>query len=137
MTLSKSELRHFKTLLKSMDFKEEDIKEELKNLISHVNSLPDKITLYRIIFADNISDINKEELGAHYSISKKDLLDSHSYASGYGVHKFLFTVEVNKDMVDFVDTISNNILYPNENEITLKNKGKGIKIISIKKLKTT
>lgn len=40
-------------------------------------------------------------------------------------------------MVDFVDTISNNILYPNENEITLKNKGKGIKIISIKKLKTT
>ena len=29
---------------------------------------------------------------------------------------------------------SNNILYPNEKEITLKNKGKGVEITSIKKI---
>jgi hypothetical protein len=33
-----------------------------------------------------------------------------------------------------METLENNILYPNENEITLKNKGKGVDIISIKKI---
>jgi hypothetical protein len=29
----------------------------------------------------------------------------------------------------------NNILYPNKKEITLKNKGRGVEVISIKKIK--
>jgi hypothetical protein len=37
-------------------------------------------------------------------------------------------------MVDVMETLENNILYPNEKEITLKNKGKGVEIISTKKI---
>jgi len=37
-------------------------------------------------------------------------------------------------MVDIMATLENNILYPNENEVTLKNKGKGVDIISIRKI---
>lgn len=117
-----------------MDFNDEDIKYELKGLISHIESLPQTIKLYRIIYADDLSEIDKNLLGSHYSNNKRELINSHSYTTGYGDYKYLFTVEANKEMIDFVQTISNNILYPNENEITLKNKGKGIKIISIKKL---
>jgi hypothetical protein len=45
------------------------------------------------------------------------------------------TVRANKELIDVNSTIHNNILYPNENEVTLKNRGKGVEILSIKKLK--
>jgi hypothetical protein len=34
-------------------------------------------------------------------------------------------------MIDYYESIKNNILYPNEEEITLKNKGFGAEIIKI------
>jgi len=34
-------------------------------------------------------------------------------------------------MIDFFESIKNNILYPNEEEITLKNKGFGVNILKI------
>jgi hypothetical protein len=44
------------------------------------------------------------------------------------------TVEVDKTKMDVLQTLSNNILYPHEEEITLKNKGKGAQIINIEEL---
>jgi hypothetical protein len=60
---------------------------------------------------------------------------SHSYLTGYGDKYFIMTVIANKELIDVNSTIHNNILYPNENEVTLKNRGKGVEILSIKKLK--
>jgi len=37
-------------------------------------------------------------------------------------------------MVNVMETLSNNILYPHEEEITLKNKGMGVEIINIEEL---
>jgi hypothetical protein len=34
------------------------------------------------------------------------------------------------------ETIENNILYPNEREITVKNKGKNVKIVRIEEINT-
>ena len=39
-----------------------------------------------------------------------------------------------KNLVDVNETIANRILYPNEQEITLKNKGRGVEVISVKKI---
>ena len=132
---SKKQISDLKDTLEMMDFSGEDINVELKNLMTYIKSLPEKITLYRILKADSKEDIDTEELGSHYSPNKKDLLFSHSYVTGIGDNTFLVTVIADKSQVDFFQTIHNNILYPNEQEVTLKNKGKGVEIKSIKKIK--
>jgi hypothetical protein len=121
-------------LLKTMDITGEDAKSELEDIVSYVKELPEELKLYRILSVDSKEDINKEELGSHYSTDRKNLLSSHDYVTGSGEEYYLVTVKVKKSMVDVMETLENNILYPNEKEITLKNKGKGVEIISTKKI---
>lgn len=126
-----------KRLLKKfeeMGIEKEEAVSELENLIDYINNLPETIKLFRILSVDDVEDINKDELGSHYSTSKKDLVSSHTYVSEFGEKKYLVSVEVPKKLIDIQSTLENRILYPNELEITLKNKGKGVKIINIKKL---
>jgi len=122
------------SLLKTMDITGEDAKSELEDIVSYVKELPEELKLYRILSVDSKDDINKEELGSHYSTDKKNLLSSHDYVTGSGEEYYLVTVKAKKSMVDVMETLENNILYPNEKEITLKNKGKGVEIISTKKI---
>ena len=119
---------------KSMGVDKEQAESELENLIDYVKSLPDTVKLYRIISVDSKEDIDTEKLGSHYATNKRDLLSSHSFVSEYGENQFLVTVKAPKSLIDMNETIANNILYPNENEITLKKKGKGVEIISIRKV---
>jgi len=120
--------------LQMMDFDFDDAQEELEYHIEWFKSLPKELKLYRVIYADSEEDINVKEPGKHYSMDKSNLTGSHSYVSGYGDNKYLLTVIANKSLVDPQSTISNNILYPNEKEITLKRNGKGAKVINIKEL---
>ena len=122
------------SLLKTMDITGEDAKSELEDIVSYVKELPEELKLYRILSVDSKDDINKDELGSHYSTDRKNLLSSHDYVTGSGEDYYIVTVKVKKSMVDVMETLENNILYPNEKEITLKNKGKGVEIISIKKI---
>ena len=124
-----------KRLLKDLDYMgydEESAIEELNHLIKYYNNLPDTIKLYRILQVDNEEDINTNQLGYHYSPNKKDLLKSHSYSPNSNY--YLVTVNAPKLLIDINNSLSNNILYPNEQEITLKNKGKGVEIISIENI---
>ena len=122
------------SLLKTMDITGEDAKSELEDIVSYVKELPEELKLYRILSVDSKDDINKEKLGSHYSTDRKNLLSSHDYVTGSGEEYYLVTVKAKKSMVDVMETLENNILYPNEKEITLKNKGKGVEIISTKKI---
>jgi hypothetical protein len=122
------------SLLKTMDITGEDAKSELEDIVSYIKELPEELKLYRILSVDSKDDINKEELGSHYSTDRKNLLSSHNYVTGSGEEYYLVTVKAKKSMVDVMETLENNILYPNEKEITLKNKGKGVEIISTKKI---
>lgn len=117
-----------------MDFNPNDAEDELNYYLEWFKSLPNELKLYRIVFADDKSKIDTKQPGKHFSIDKENLLAHHDYTYGYGENKYLISVLVNKSLVDPQETISNNILYPNENEITLKNKGKGVKILKITKL---
>jgi hypothetical protein len=122
------------SLLKTMDITGEDAKSELEGIVSYVKELPEELKLYRILSVDSKDEINKDELGSHYSTDRKNLLSSHDYVTGSGEDYYIVTVKAKKSMVDVMETLENNILYPNEKEITLKNKGKGVEIISIKKI---
>jgi hypothetical protein len=123
-------LSHFK----EMGIHKDDAEDMLDEIINYVNNLPNPIRLYRILVVDNKNDINVNQLGSHYSTNKKDLISSHSYLTGYGEKYFIVTVKAPKELIDINQTIINNILYPNENEVTLKNKGEGVEIVSIRKL---
>jgi hypothetical protein len=125
-----------KQLLKDLDYMgydQESAIDELNDLIKYYNNLPDIIKLYRILQIDNEKDINTNQLGYHYSPNKKDLLKSHLYSPNSNY--YLVTVNSPKELIDINNSISNNILYPNEQEITLKNKGRGVEIISIENIK--
>ena len=123
-----------KQLMTHMDFTLDEAKDEVKYLHQWFKSLPDELKLYRIILTDDKKDIDFKQPGSHYSTRKKDLMDSHYFATGVGNKTFILTVLADKSLVDKEETFHNRVLYPNENEITLKNKGKGVKIISIKEL---
>ena len=120
--------------LEEMGFDEESAIQELKDLIEYIQDLPKTIKLYRIISADEVKNINLKFPGSHYSMNKKNLLDSHTYLTGSGEKLFIIKVKASKDLIDIPETLANNILYPNEQEITLKNKGKDVDIIYIREV---
>jgi hypothetical protein len=117
-----------------MDLNPEDVKSEIESLKHWYRTLPKKMTLYRIVFADFPKDVNLDEPGSHYALDRKELMSSHGYLQGYGEHKYLIKVHANKSQMDVKDTLHNRVLYPHENEITLKDKGKGVEIQSLQKI---
>jgi len=118
------------------DFDYDDIFEPKKpkksDKVSFISKLPDVIRLYRILVANSLDDIDTTFLGYHYSMDKNNLLRNHSFLKGKKY--FLATVDAKKSLVDVKTTMDNNALYPNEKEITLKNKGRGVDILSIEPL---
>lgn len=134
--LSKNEILKLLSDYEYMGYDEESAKEELEDLVSYLNRLESPLTLYRIICSDYKEEINLSKVGSHYSLNKNNLLKNH-YRRGSiagdcrGEKVFLISVSAEKSMIDIMETLSNNILYPHEEEITLKNEGVGTKIINI------
>ena len=134
-----SEIIDKKTLisaLKSMNFDEKEAKNELKYHLDRVKTLPKTLTGYRILVVNDEKDINLDEIGSHFSENKAELLSNHSFCTGCGEKYFLITAKIPKNEVDLQEMIKNNILYPNELEITVKNKGKNVKIVKIQEINT-
>ena len=131
-----------KSLLQSfevMDTPEEIATEELGDMIKWVKTLPEELFLYRVLYLDDVNDINYDELGSHYSQDRTDLINNHHnrgsiYGHGQGEYAYLITVKVPKSEVDVMETLNNNILYPHEKEITLKDKGRGATYLDIEKI---
>lgn len=123
------------TVLNDVGLFDEDADDELNNLLRWFKLLPNELTLYRILRVDNESDINLKEPGKHYSTNRVSLIKNNTHTLGYGDKKFLLTVKAKKSQIDIQETLTNNILYPNEEEITLKNRGKSVRVISVEELK--
>jgi hypothetical protein len=120
--------------LYEMGFDNDDALYELNNITNFYEKLPEELILYRIVFAGSKNEIDRQYPGSHYSMNKKELIDSHYGSlrdSSYGDKCFILQVKVQKQLIDNYESIKNNILYPNEKEITLKNKGFGAEIIKI------
>jgi len=132
--LTPDETKNLIQSLNEMGFDGEDAEYELNNLINYYDELPKKLNLYRIVFANSIDEIDTQCAGSHYSDNKQNLISSHYSSlrdSSYGENPYLIEVKAEKQMIDFFESIKNNILYPNEEEITLKNKGFGVEVIQI------
>jgi hypothetical protein len=120
--------------LYEMGFDNDDALYELNDITDFYDNLPETIALYRIVFADSKEEIDTQYPGSHFAMDKKDLLDSHYTSlrgSSYGDNCYVIKVKAQKQLIDSYESIKNNILYPNEQEITLKNKGFGVDVIEI------
>ena len=134
-----SEIISKKTListLKTMDFSQKEAEIEVEYYLKWAKNLPKTQKGYRILVVNSKKDINLDEIGSHFSKNRVELLSNHSFCTGCGEKYFLITAEIPKNEVDIVETIKNNILYPNEMEITVKNKGKNVKILKIQEINT-
>jgi hypothetical protein len=138
--LTKKEIEYLISLYEDNGIFDKDYAlEELHSLVSYLNNLNNTLKLYRVICADSEEDIDDINIGSHYTLNRRNLLKNH-YNGGsihshcYGDRVFLLTVETTKTKIDVMETLSNNILFPSEEEITLKNKGKGSVILSIEEL---
>ena len=137
--LSDEELKSLDSSFENMGMPPEMAAEELGDLITWVKTLPEELFLYRVIYLDDKNQLNYDELGSHYSQDRTDLINNHYnrgsiYGHKQGEDAYLITVKVPKSEVDIMETLNNNILYPNEEEITLKNKGKGATYLDIEKI---
>lgn len=120
--------------LYEMGFDNDDALYELNDITDFYDNLPETISLYRIVFADSKEEIDTQYPGSHFAMDKKDLLDSHYTSlrgSSYGDNCYVIKVKAQKQLIDNYESIKNNILYPNEQEVTLKNKGFGVDVIEI------
>jgi hypothetical protein len=114
-----------------MEYKESDCAKEIKRLLNWFDSLPETIKLYRVLVVKSQKDINYSAIGSHFGMNKQELIDSRSFCDS---NMFLVTVMVNKSDIDVNMTLATRIVYPNENEITVKDKGKNVKIVSTEKI---
>ena len=120
--------------LYEMGFDNDDALYQLNDITDFYDNLPETLTLYRMVFAGSKDEIDTQYPGSHYSTNKNDLLDSHYTSlrdSSYGDNCYVIKVKAQKQLIDSYESIKNNILYPNEQEITLKNKGFGVDVIEI------
>jgi hypothetical protein len=120
---------------KDDDINEEEALTHILELIDTLKNLPNTITLYRVISANSIDEINKEDLGKHYILDKwmvdGDLLNSAGInADDIHDNVYVFTIETDKSNIDIKYTIITNYAYQTENEISLINNSK-INIIKI------
>lgn len=112
--------------------------EELKELENNNNT----IILYRLVFAENINDINIENIGHHYVGSLEDFHESMVDYLYHNAKKsnprlkeddlFYIEAETNSSNIDYYETIRTFSLHPWENEITIK-EPKKVKIVDISK----
>jgi hypothetical protein len=122
--------------LKMMDFSQKEAENEVEYYLKWAKNIPKTQKGYRILAVDDKKDINLDEIGSHFSSNRSELLSNHSFCIGCGEKYFLITAEIPKNEVDIEETIKNNILYPNEEEITVKNNGKNVKILRIQRINT-
>lgn len=121
-----TEVIHF---LKERGLDDAEIRFGIKNAINLLEQVPVKFKIYRIISLNNPSELDKNKLGAHWTLNKENLLKSYNLTKD---KKYcLITAIVTENRVLLKRTFELNIEYPNEMEILIDNDGKNLDVISV------
>lgn len=108
----------------------DDAEQYLRDLLTNkfpfgYKDIPNQFKLYRVVWAKSAAKVNKKKVGTHYIMNAEDIEDiveklwaEHSSDET----PFVLTVKANREDIDIPETIYNNLLYPYEYEITLKEK---------------
>lgn len=130
------DLNYYVNVAQQSGLEGEMAQQHVEQILSKIRNLPQELKLYRVVFVEDPSQIDDTKIGNHYVMKQKDLDNSHYVHSHVGGGSpYLLTVKAPLSLVDTHQTIINNILYPHENEITLKNEGIGASIINVSPFK--
>lgn len=99
-----------------------------------------EMILYRIIYLDKKSELDIKNIGLYFTDDSNNF-DSN-FIENLGFTKsdiesgkfYIIKIKIDRDGIDWQNTITTRLAHPNENEFTLKKKSK-YKVISIKKWK--
>lgn len=118
---------------------EEEAFEDFKEKIEDYKKMPDPVKLYRVVGVKDEKLIKTDDLGEHYTLYEWNLDGDMLMSIGYenwdeDVEPYVMEVLVPHSEIDVVQTIIQNLSFPNEHEINLKNKGRGAKLLRVYKL---
>lgn len=134
-------------ILKCIDFfgwegfeDEEEAFKELKERVEFYKNLPNPSIMYRAVGVKDKKMIDIENIGEHvtpykWAIDGDMLLMIGSENWDVDVVPYIMELSVPLSEIDIIQTIIQNLSFPNEHEINLKNKGKGAKFVKAYKLK--
>ena len=113
-------------------------KDAIEDLTEHLRiyrQLPDPVTLYRVVGVKNRRMINTKEMGEHFVLDSREIDDNFLWFIEYESHNdedaipYIIEVSAPLSEIDIWETIEHHLCHHEENEITLKNNGKGAKFI--------
>jgi len=113
--------------------------EDFEDKVESWKNFSDPVTLYRVIGVEDEKAIRTDDLGEHWTQYEWNLGGDMLLSIGYelwdeDIIPYVIKAEVSLDQIDIKQTIIQNLSFPNEHEINLKNKGKNIKFIEVYKL---
>jgi len=133
---------------KLLNHLENDLKIEINNfdyfiknayeILEEINMLPNKLELYRVIFLYKITDFDDTNLGNFWSNFEVDdyiidkMISESPITDIDNKEPYIITAFYNKNDIDYYNTITNRFLFPDEEEINIKDNTKEISY-SIKK----
>jgi hypothetical protein len=119
---------------------EEDVIEYLTEKLEEYRNFSNPVTLYRIVAVENKKLINTGDLGEHFT-PYKWLLDDGNFQMSIGSENwddnwlhYGIEVLVPLNEINVIQTLLQNLSFPNEHEVNLKNDGKNIKIVQTFKI---
>lgn len=118
---------------------DEDFYDHFDEIIKTLSQLDDEVTLHRVVFLEDIKDLNKDELGQFWVEDERTIDDDHfqnylqNECAGEEVKGSPFKIEAifNKKDVFFEMNINQFLINPKEEEITLYKHAKPIGDIKI------
>ena len=103
-----------------------------KGMLKGIENFPEKITLYRLIFANHYDKINTDNLGIHWTINKNTIYDDKFWGQiGFTFDEsdgslYIIKAVFKKSQVDAINTTIHQLSNEIENEITIKRNEKPI-----------
>ena len=115
---------------------EEEAVEWLELQIPEYRSLGDVVRLYRVVGVTSMDEIKVNEPGEHYVL---DEFQIHEESIGMydwedGLRAYIMEVDCPIGEIDVIRTLVQNMSFPNEWEISVKNKGNGVKVVNIREM---
>ena len=99
-------------------------------------NIPSEMTLYRVVLIQRGKKIDEKEIGQHF-VAYKELVTSDDFLEDIGVldwideesQLWLLTCKVPKSNLDLHETVRNRLMFPQEEEFTLKSP-QGIRVVN-------
>jgi hypothetical protein len=119
---------------------EDDAFEDFKEKIETWKKFPNPVKLYRVVGVKNKKLIKTDSLGEHWTPYEWNLDGDMLMSIGYELwddetKPYVIEGIVPHSEIDIIQTIIQNLSFPNEHEINLKNKGKGVSFVKTYKMK--